>query len=49
MPGLGTRRSRLYEQSIVQLPCGGKIIKKKNFEKRGVHPDGQKAYKEKLE
>ena len=38
-----------YERSIVQLPCGGKMEKKKNFEKKWVHPDAQKAYEEKVE
>ena len=33
----------------VQLPRGGKIEKKEDFERKLVHPDAQKAYEEKLE
>ena len=49
MPGLRTRRGRQYERSIVQLPRGGKMEKKKNFEKKLIHPDAQKEYEKKLE
>ena len=45
---LGTRRGRRYQQSIVQLPRGEKT-KKKEFRKKRVHPDAQKAYEDKFE
>ena len=31
VPGLGTRRGRRYERSIVQIPRGGKTEKNKDF------------------
>ena len=34
---------------MVQLPRSGKMEKKKNFEKKWVHPDAQKPYEEKVE
>ena len=34
VPSLGTRRGRQYERSIVQLPRGGKMKKKKEFGKK---------------
>ena len=35
MPGLGTRRGRWYERSIVELPRGGKMEKKRIVKKMG--------------
>ena len=49
VPGLGTRRGRRYEQSIVQLPRGGKMKKKRISKKKWIHPDAQKEYEKMLE
>ena len=47
VPGLGIRRGRRYERSIVQLPRGRKM-KKKEFRKKWIHLDVQKEYEKKL-